>query len=117
MVRNHIVSRTTVRTVLGLAYSALPHCLLSFHNLEPREARMQEIVSTAMARPVQETLSLVGETALVVGGTEYVKHTMAMAMAEAGADVLLVQVSVSMSHRFPNPWRLFMLQSYADKAR
>jgi 2-dehydro-3-deoxy-D-gluconate 5-dehydrogenase len=41
---------------------------------------------------VQQLFSLEGKTALVTGGTRGLGEAMAKAMAEAGADVLLVQV-------------------------
>ena len=41
---------------------------------------------------VQQLFSLEGQTALVTGGTRGIGQTMAIALAEAGADILLVQV-------------------------
>jgi NAD(P)-dependent dehydrogenase (short-subunit alcohol dehydrogenase family) len=39
--------------------------------------------------------SLQGQTALVTGGTRGIGQAMAIALAEAGADVILVQVRLS----------------------
>lgn len=41
---------------------------------------------------VQKLFSLEGQTALVTGGTRGIGQSMAVALAEAGADILLVQV-------------------------
>lgn len=45
-----------------------------------------------MSSSLKQLFGLDGETALVIGGMGSIGHTMAMAMAEAGADVLLDQV-------------------------
>ncbi|KAF2256799.1 NAD(P)-binding protein [Trematosphaeria pertusa] len=44
---------------------------------------------------VQELFSLEGQTALVTGGTRGIGQSMALALAEAGADILLVQRDTS----------------------
>lgn len=41
---------------------------------------------------IERLFSLEGQTALVTGGTRGIGQAMALAMAEAGADILLVQV-------------------------
>lgn len=42
---------------------------------------------------VLQLFSLEGQTALVTGGTRGIGRAMAIGLAEAGADVLLIQVS------------------------
>lgn len=46
---------------------------------------------------VQQLFSLEGQTALITGGTRGIGQAMAIALAEAGADVLLVQVRRSLT--------------------
>jgi len=43
---------------------------------------------------VMKLFSLEGQTALVTGGTRGIGQAMAIALAEAGANILLVQVSI-----------------------
>jgi NAD(P)-dependent dehydrogenase (short-subunit alcohol dehydrogenase family) len=53
--------------------------------------------------PIMESImkmfSLEGKTALVTGGTRGIGQSMALALAEAGADIILVQVNTG----FPGP--------------
>ena len=42
---------------------------------------------------VMKMFSLEGKTALVTGGTRGIGQSMALALAEAGADIILVQVN------------------------
>lgn len=46
-----------------------------------------------MAPPMDSIFSLHRQTALVTGGTRRIGRVMALALAEAGADILLVHVS------------------------
>ena len=52
---------------------------------------------------VQELFSLEGQTALVTGGTRGIGQAMALALAEAGANILLVQVTLPLIPSPPIP--------------
>lgn len=43
---------------------------------------------------VQKLFSLEGQTAVVTGGTRGIGQSMALALAEAGADLILIQVGL-----------------------
>lgn len=47
-----------------------------------------------MATSVMDMFSLKGHTAVVTGGTRGIGQAVAIALAEAGADILLVQVMI-----------------------
>lgn len=58
-------------------------------------APMREV--TATTSRVQQLFSLVGQTALVVDGAGNVGRAAAIALAKAGADILLVEVRIRIS--------------------
>lgn len=52
-----------------------------------------------MAATVASLFSLTGRTAIVTGGTRGIGQAMAFALAEAGADIILVQVGCRIFQR------------------
>lgn len=61
-----------------------------------------------MTTPVHQLLNLAGETALVAGGSKQVRYVSASAMAEAGAEVVLIQVRGPTRTASPRQTRLYL---------
>lgn len=51
-----------------------------------------------MASTIPSLFSLSGKTAIVTGGTRGIGQAMAIGLAEAGADIILVQVRPTREH-------------------
>lgn len=66
-----------------------------------------------MAASIPALFSLAGKTAIVTGGTRGIGQAMAIALAEAGADIVLIQV------RWANHTSPFQVSSdmYTDSCR
>ncbi len=61
-----------------------------------------------MSTPVMEMFSLAGRTAVITGGTRGIGAEMAIALAEAGSDIILVQVRIARGYNH-NPSLLLPL--------
>lgn len=83
--------------LLGLAPSTFFLLLLNCHH-----ATNCECLNRMASSTLPSMFSLTGQTALVTGGTRGIRQAMTLALAEAGADILLVQVN---TYRKPNPHR------------
>jgi hypothetical protein len=63
------------------------------NNLASLDFRYSNTMTMASSTPSLPSLfSLAGRTAIVTGGTRGIGKAMALALAEAGADIILVQV-------------------------
>lgn len=82
-------------TALNLFVSVLT-CLCTFTEAFRIPTRPKRIPDTMTS--VKQLFSLEGQTALVTGGTRGIGQSMAIALAEAGADILLVQVGSPHTH-------------------
>jgi 2-deoxy-D-gluconate 3-dehydrogenase len=57
-----------------------------------------------MAAAITSLFSLEGQTALVTGGTRGIGQAAAVALAECGADIILIQVLFTTFESFINNW-------------
>lgn len=71
------------------------HSAFSFSFLCVPISFLVNYTTYTMAATVGDLFSLSGRTALVTGGTRGIGQAMAFALAEAGADIILVQVNTS----------------------
>lgn len=60
------------------------------------------LLNSPIIMSVNQLFDLSGRTAVVTGGTRGIGQAMALALAEAGADIILVQVSNILTYRYPN---------------
>jgi NADPH:quinone reductase-like Zn-dependent oxidoreductase len=76
-----------------MATSRLQQLLSHIEQQRTKQSNSSSSSSNITMTSVQQLFSLEGQTALVTGGTRGIGQAMAIALAEAGADIILVQVS------------------------
>ena len=59
------------------------------------QKKAPEYSQNIMAPSILDMFSLAGRTAMITGGTRGIGAEMAIALAEAGADIVLIQVAYS----------------------
>lgn len=76
------------------------YAVVFFYSQAVADSFLDRKFKAAKMANVKDLFSLEGQTALVTGGTRGIGQAMAIALAEAGADILLVQVHAHDPH-FP----------------